>query len=46
MESNYTLSSGILNITGGLTLDGGDFTGGINVVLTSDANGTDFSGGV
>ena len=48
VESNYTLSSGILNITGGLTLDGGDFTGGINVVLTSDANGTayldDFSG--
>ena len=48
IESDYTLSSGILNITGGLTLNGGDFTGGINVVLNSDANGTayldDFSG--
>ena len=48
VSANYSLTSGILNITGGLILDGGDFTGGINVVLNSDANGTayldDFSG--
>ena len=48
MSSNYSLTAGILNITGGLILDGGDFTGGINVVLNSNANGTayldDFSG--
>ena len=48
VSSNYSLTAGILNITGGLFLNGGDFTGGVNVVLISDANGTahldDFSG--